>query len=166
MCKNKLNVCTYSTVRFTLRFVNLFVKVSRVCGTRRRHGDGTMAARPRQRTKGRKRTAGAWPHWEPVIIPSDQMFPHFFFTLIWLVITLICLLSLVIGNSNVYAFLVLPALTNPSQTFLGGGLDWDLAQIFKSIWRSTHGSDPLVIPLFLFYFLQVKLFSPSMACFH
>jgi hypothetical protein len=32
MCKNKLHVCTYSTVRFTLRFVNLFVEVSRVCG--------------------------------------------------------------------------------------------------------------------------------------
>ena len=31
MCKNKLHVCTYSTVRFTLRFVNLFVVVSRVC---------------------------------------------------------------------------------------------------------------------------------------
>ena len=33
MCKYKLHVCTYPTVRFTLRFVNLFVKVSRVCGT-------------------------------------------------------------------------------------------------------------------------------------
>ena len=32
MCKNKLHVCTYSSVRFTLRFVNLFVEVSRVCG--------------------------------------------------------------------------------------------------------------------------------------
>ena len=31
MRKNKLHVCTYSTVRFTLRFVNLFVEVSRVC---------------------------------------------------------------------------------------------------------------------------------------
>ena len=31
MCKNKLHVCDYSTVRFTLRFVNLFVKVSQVC---------------------------------------------------------------------------------------------------------------------------------------
>ena len=31
MYKNKLLVCTYSTVRFTLRFVNLFVEVSRVC---------------------------------------------------------------------------------------------------------------------------------------
>ena len=30
MCKNKLDVCTYSTVRFALRFVNLFVEVSRV----------------------------------------------------------------------------------------------------------------------------------------
>ena len=27
----KLHVCSYSTIRFTLRFVNLFVKVSRVC---------------------------------------------------------------------------------------------------------------------------------------
>ena len=26
MCKNKLHVCTYSTVRFALRFVNLFVE--------------------------------------------------------------------------------------------------------------------------------------------
>ena len=55
--------------------------------------------------------------------PVRPNVPPFLFTLIWLVITLICLLSLVIGNSNVYAFLVLPALTNPSQTFLGGG-DW------------------------------------------
>ena len=31
MYKNKLHVCTYSIVRFTLRFVNLFVEVSRVC---------------------------------------------------------------------------------------------------------------------------------------
>ena len=30
--KKKLHVSTYSTVRFTLRFVNLFVEVSRVCG--------------------------------------------------------------------------------------------------------------------------------------
>ena len=30
MFKNKLDVCTYSTVRFALRFVNLFVEVSRV----------------------------------------------------------------------------------------------------------------------------------------
>ena len=33
MCKNKLHVCTYSTVRFTLTSMNLFVKVSRVCDT-------------------------------------------------------------------------------------------------------------------------------------
>ena len=26
-----MNVCTYSPVQFTLRFVNLFIKVSRVC---------------------------------------------------------------------------------------------------------------------------------------
>ena len=31
MCKNKLLVCTYSTLRFTLRFVNLFAEISRVC---------------------------------------------------------------------------------------------------------------------------------------
>ena len=31
MCKNNLHVCTYSTVRFALRFVNLFVEVSPVC---------------------------------------------------------------------------------------------------------------------------------------
>ena len=31
MCKNKLLVFTYSTVRFTLRFVNIFIKVSQVC---------------------------------------------------------------------------------------------------------------------------------------
>ena len=30
--KKKLHACTYSTVRFTLRFVNLFVEISRVCG--------------------------------------------------------------------------------------------------------------------------------------
>ena len=30
--EKKLHVCTYSTVRFTLRFVNLFIEVSRVCG--------------------------------------------------------------------------------------------------------------------------------------
>ena len=30
--KNKLHVCTYSIVRFTLRFVNLFVEFSQVCG--------------------------------------------------------------------------------------------------------------------------------------
>ena len=30
MCKNKLHVGTYSTIRFTLRFANLFVEVSRV----------------------------------------------------------------------------------------------------------------------------------------
>ena len=29
----KLHVCTYSSVQFTLRFVNLFVEVSRVCDT-------------------------------------------------------------------------------------------------------------------------------------
>ena len=32
MCKNLLHVCTYSTVRVILRFVNLFVEVSQVCG--------------------------------------------------------------------------------------------------------------------------------------
>ena len=32
MCKNKLHVCTYW---FTLRFVNFFVEISRLCGTRR-----------------------------------------------------------------------------------------------------------------------------------
>ena len=32
MCKNKLHVCTYSTIRFNLKFVNLFIEVSRVCG--------------------------------------------------------------------------------------------------------------------------------------
>ena len=32
MFENKLHVCTYSSIRFTLRFVNLFVEVSRVCG--------------------------------------------------------------------------------------------------------------------------------------
>ena len=31
MCMNKLHVSTYSTIRFTLRFVNFFVEVSRVC---------------------------------------------------------------------------------------------------------------------------------------
>ena len=31
MCKNKLEVCTYSTVRFTLRFMNLFIEFSQVC---------------------------------------------------------------------------------------------------------------------------------------
>ena len=36
MSKNKLHVCTYSTVRFTLRFVNLFVKISQVCATPRK----------------------------------------------------------------------------------------------------------------------------------
>ena len=29
-----MHVCTYSTVRSTLRFVNLFVKVSQVCASR------------------------------------------------------------------------------------------------------------------------------------
>ena len=28
----KLHICTFSPVQFTLRFVNLFVEVSRVCG--------------------------------------------------------------------------------------------------------------------------------------
>ena len=32
MCENKLHVCTYPTVGFTLRIVNLFVEVSRVGG--------------------------------------------------------------------------------------------------------------------------------------
>ena len=32
MCKNMLHICTNSTIRFTLSFVNLFVEVSRVCG--------------------------------------------------------------------------------------------------------------------------------------
>ena len=32
ICVKKLHVCTYFTGRFTLRFVNLFVEVSRVCG--------------------------------------------------------------------------------------------------------------------------------------
>ena len=32
MCKNKFYVCTYSTIRFTLRFVNLFLEIRRVCG--------------------------------------------------------------------------------------------------------------------------------------
>ena len=31
MGKNKLHVYTYSTTRFTLRFVNIFVKCSSVC---------------------------------------------------------------------------------------------------------------------------------------
>ena len=31
--KKKLHVCTYSPVQFTLRFVNLFVEVSLVCGS-------------------------------------------------------------------------------------------------------------------------------------
>ena len=31
MCKNDLHVCTYTTLRFTFWFVNLFVEVSRVC---------------------------------------------------------------------------------------------------------------------------------------
>ena len=35
MSKNKLHVCTYSTKKYTLRFVNLFVEVSRVCGVAR-----------------------------------------------------------------------------------------------------------------------------------
>ena len=36
MCKNKFHVCTYSTIRFTFRFANLFVEVSQVCGGRTR----------------------------------------------------------------------------------------------------------------------------------
>ena len=68
-----------------------------------------MAARPRQRTKGRKRTAGAWPHWEPVIIPSDQMFPISFYAN--LIGHYANLDGHCIGNSNTYAFLVLPAIT-------------------------------------------------------
>ena len=32
MFKNKFHVCAYSSVRFALRFLNLFVEVSRVCG--------------------------------------------------------------------------------------------------------------------------------------
>ena len=39
--KNKLHVCTYSTISFTLRFVNLFVEVSRVCAA-------TALCRPRR----------------------------------------------------------------------------------------------------------------------
>ena len=50
MFENKLHVCTYSSIRFTLRFVNLFVEVSRVCGVtsseRICHGESAPACRP------------------------------------------------------------------------------------------------------------------------
>ena len=49
-------------------------------------------------------------------------------------------------------------------------LDWDLRQIFKSIWRSNTWMDPIdfffLLYQFLFYFLQVKLFLPWIACFN
>ena len=50
MRKNKLHVSTYSTITFTLRFVNLFVEVNRVCGVasseRICHGESALAGRP------------------------------------------------------------------------------------------------------------------------
>ena len=44
MCKNKLKVWNYSTVRFTLKFVNLFVQVSQVCGRGGGSGGGDTVA--------------------------------------------------------------------------------------------------------------------------
>ena len=43
MCKNKFYVCNYSTVWFTLRFVNLFFEVSPVCSVPTRYADRRRA---------------------------------------------------------------------------------------------------------------------------